>query len=268
LSDEFVRVGPLKDLGSYPQWAQEMVHACAEARRRVVNHELFHMMRDAKLEKGPTRNFLIGVWPLIEQFPLYMAMNLLKVQYGRTRGQDMARKYLIHNIRVEQNHADHWLEWTMASDISREDLLFGHAPMGIHAVAHWCWHTCERDTLAAAMAATNYAIEGATGEWATLVCSSDAYENTFEPGMRKKGMKWLRLHAHYDDTHPWEALEIICTIMGENPTARGIALLRSCILKSYEYMRSGLDHCLTESKVESVDFSAPLMKDQRERRRA
>jgi pyrroloquinoline quinone (PQQ) biosynthesis protein C len=56
------------------------------------------------------------------------------------------------------------------------------------------------------MAATNYAIEGATGEWATLVCSQPHYENLFQSGVRKKAMKWLRLHAEYDDTHPWEAL--------------------------------------------------------------
>jgi len=66
----------------------------------------------------------------------------------------------------------------------------------------------------------------------------------FEANERKKAMKWLKIHAQYDDTHPWEALEIICTLMGENPTARGVALLQSSIRKSYEYLRVSLDHCL------------------------
>jgi pyrroloquinoline quinone (PQQ) biosynthesis protein C len=118
------------------------------------------------------------------------------------------------------------------------------------------------------MAATNYAIEGATGEWSALICSSEAYENTFEPSVRKKAMKWLKLHAQYDDTHPWEALEIICTIMGGNPTARGIRLLQSCILKSYEYMRMTLDHCLLGDQVHSASFPPTMLMEQRERKRA
>ena len=268
MSDEYVRVGPLMEISSYPHWAQELVHSCADAKRRAADHELFHRMRDATLDAASTRNFLVGVWPLIEQFPQYMALNLLKVQYGRTRGQDMARQYLIQNIRIEQKHADHWVEWAVASGISKEEILFGSAPESIHAISHWCWHTCQRDSLAAAMAATNYAIEGATGEWAALVCASDVYANTFDPTVRKKAMKWLKLHAHYDDTHPWEALEIICTIMGSNPTARGIALLRSCIRKSYEYMCMGLDQCLTVSNVKTVDFSPIMATEHQERKRA
>lgn len=268
MSDEFARVGPLMDLKSYPRWAQELVHDCASAKREVVEHEVFLKMRDGKLEGHATRNFMVGVWPVIEQFPQYMAMNLLKVQYGRTRGQDMARKYLIQNIRIEQSHADYWVEWAVASGVSREELLYGPVPLATHALSHWCWHTCERDTLAAAMAATNYAIEGATGEWATLVCSEPHYENLFEAGIRKKAMKWLRLHAEYDDTHPWEALEIICTIMGANPTSRGITLLRSCILKSYEYMRMTLDHCLQSLAVNEPRYGAMMLGEERQRVRA
>jgi len=245
VSDEFVRQGELTDLASYPQWAQELVHSCADARERVASHELFHLMRDDGLDRTQTFAFLVGVWPVIEQFPQYMAQNLLKVQYGRTRGHALARRYLIRNIRVEQNHADHWVEWAAASGIDHDELMYGEVPLETHALSHWCWHTCERDALAAAMAATNYAIEGVTGDWATLVCSSDAYALGFPKESRAKAMKWLKLHAHYDDTHPWEALEIICSIMGTDPSVRGVNLIRSSVLKSYEYMRTTLDHCVS-----------------------
>ena len=245
MADEFIRQGELTDIRSYPAWAQDMVETCSESRLRVSNHELFHLMRDATLTAEQTYTFLVGVWPVIEQFPQYMAQNLCKVQYGRTRGHDLARRYLIRNIRVEQNHADHWVEWAMASGVSREDLLDGNVPLETHALSHWCWHTCERDALAAAMAATNYSIEGVTGDWSGLVCSQDTYENTFEADVRAKAMKWLKLHAKYDDTHPWEALEIICAIMGTNPSTRGAALIRSHVLKSYEYMRLTLDYCIS-----------------------
>lgn len=266
--EEFIRTGPLLDITSYPTWAQDMVEDCAEARRRVVGHELFQKMRDAELGERETRTFLAGVWPVIEQFPQYMAMNLVKVQYGRTRGHDMARRYLIRNIRVEQNHADHWIEWAEASGVPRDELIEGRVPMSSHVLSHWCWHTCERDSLAAAMAATNYAIEGATGEWAMVVCSKDTYENSFAPAVRRKAMKWLKMHAEYDDKHPWEALEIICTIMGQDPGTRGIALLRGCILKSYDYMRMTLDCALDTTEFGRSVVPPLVMAERRERRRA
>jgi pyrroloquinoline quinone (PQQ) biosynthesis protein C len=97
------------------------------------------------------------------------------------------------------------------------------------------------------MAATNYAIEGTTGEWASLVCSSPAYEHGFAADVRKQAMKWLRVHAHYDDTHPWEALEIIATLLGQRPEPREVASIEAAILKSYRYMSAAFDDCLLDT---------------------
>jgi pyrroloquinoline quinone (PQQ) biosynthesis protein C len=265
MSDDFVRQGELTALSSYPAWAQDLVGSCAETRERVASHELFHRMRDDELSREQLYTFFVAVWPVIEQFPQYMALNLLKVQYGRTRGHDLARKYLIRNIRVEQNHADHWMEWALASGLSREDLLNGEVPLESQALSHWCWHTCERDALAAAMAATNYAIEGVTGDWSALVCSADTYEKGFDPAVRAKAMKWLKLHARYDDEHPWEALEIICSIMGTKPSPRGYAMVRNSVLTSYEYMRLTLDHCLAPARRKSAPVVPIGFAEKRER---
>ena len=77
-----------------------------------------------------------------------------------------------------------------------------------------------------------------------MVCESAEYSDKFAPDVRKHAMKWLRVHAHYDDTHPWEALEIIATLIGPNASARQIAALTSAILKSYEYMVMAFNDCL------------------------
>ena len=81
-------------------------------------------------------------------------------------------------------------------------------------------------------------------------------------------MKWLKLHAKYDDTHPWEALEIICAVMGTNPTPRGVSLIRSRAMTSYEYLRLTLDRCLEAEEV--VSQPMPLLRSVAplERRRA
>jgi pyrroloquinoline quinone (PQQ) biosynthesis protein C len=235
--------GDLKDLRRYPHWLQSIVRGCEPAKQAVAEHDLYCLMRDGLLPERALRRFLTGVWPVIEQFPQYMAMNLVKVQLG-CAGHDLARRYLIRNIRVEQNHAEHWVHWAQAHGINWNELLHGSIPAAAEALSHWCWHSCERDPLAAAMAATNYAIEGATGEWACLVCSTDRYAQGFAPELRKQAMKWLRLHAQYDDAHPWEALEIIAAIMGPDPAPPAVDLVHSRIRRSYDYMRMTQDECL------------------------
>jgi pyrroloquinoline quinone (PQQ) biosynthesis protein C len=243
----FVRSGPLMDPRSYPAWLQAVIEECGDARRAVVEHEIFQLMSEDALPPAAMRHFLAGVWPVIEQFPQYMAMNLLKIRHG-SLGHEMARKYLIRNIRVEQNHVEYWTDWAQAHGVTRAELLSGWRSGFVDALSHWCWHTCERDPLAMAMAATNYAIEGVTGEWAAKVCSSDKYENGFPPELRKKAMKWLRVHAHYDDTHPWEALEIIATLLGNQASMQDMDNVQVAILKSYGYMHMAFDDCLTEDR--------------------
>lgn len=249
MSNEFVRSGDIMSLDSYPAWVRKMVEDVAPARNRVVNHPLFLQMRDATLPLPATRAFLIGTWPTIEQFPQFMAMSLLKARYGRSRGEDLARQYLIRNIRVENKHADHWKEWAAASGVSLDELMFAPSPAAAHALAHWCWSVCDTEELAIAVAATNYAVEGATGEWATLVCSKNLYEQVFPEAnqVRHKAMRWLKLHAHYDDVHPWEALEIVATILGHNPSERTVERVTTAVRKSYEYMELNLDVCLAQA---------------------
>lgn len=251
MDTNFVRVGPLMDPASYPVWLQEIIDKCSDERRALVEHEIFQLMSENALPPPIMRHFLCGIWSVIEQFPQYMAMNLLKVEYG-SLGHEMARKYLIRNIRVEQNHAEYWIDWAQAHDVARTELLSHWRSSFVEALSHWCWHTCERDSLAVAMAATNYAIEGVTGEWAARVASGK-YERAFPPELRKKAMKWLHVHADYDDTHPWEALEIIATLLGTQPSMREVERIQVAILKSYGYMHMALDDCL------AVDQSGQLL---------
>ena len=72
-----MREGELADIASYPVWAQDLVASCADAKERVARHEVFRLMRDAALNDCQTSTFLVGLWPVIEQFPQYMAQNLL-----------------------------------------------------------------------------------------------------------------------------------------------------------------------------------------------
>jgi len=242
---EFKRTGELKDLSSYPAWLQQVVLDTNPDKHRIVNHRLFTLMRDARLPLPVMRRFLIGTWSTIEQFPRFMAKNLEKISFGESTGHDMARRYLMHNIRVEQKHADHWVEWAKSADVSLDELRHSEGHDAMQALAHWCWQIADRSSLAVGMAATNFAVEGATGEWSCLVCSKKDYANSLPEDIRGPAMRWLRVHAEYDDTHPWEALEIIATLLGHAPEQSEVNAIRRAIRSSYAYMEMAADWAMS-----------------------
>lgn len=244
MNREFVRSGALRSPHSYPEWAQQLLADCAAARQRVVRHEFYQRLRDAELGDDALRLLLIGVWPVVEQFPLYMAQNLLKTRYGYQRGEDMARRFLVRNIRVEQNHADYWLAWAAACGIAATELQAQRVPEPLQQLGHWCRHNSRHHSLLLALAATNYAIEGATGEWTQLVCAPGIYEASLPATQRQSAMRWLKVHARYDDDHPWEALDIVCTLAGRDADAGTRRALQTAIGNSYHYMQLALDCCL------------------------
>jgi pyrroloquinoline quinone (PQQ) biosynthesis protein C len=168
----------------------------------------------------------------------------------------MARRYLIHNIRVEQKHADHWVEWAKSADLSLADLKEGADVEGLQALAHWCWYACDQASLPVAVAATNFAVEGATGEWACLVCSESTYASSLPEEIRAPAMRWLKVHAEYDDTHPWEALDIVATLLGHAPDPKQVAEVRQAIGTSYAYMEMALDHAMLATLHGSFDETA------------
>ena len=256
MNTQFERTGPLTKLSSYPHWVQEVVAACEPARQSVRDHQMWDLMSEGRIDPITMRNFMVGTWSLIERFPSFMAQSLMKTQYGRSAGDNLARRWLVRNIRVEQNHAEYWLDWADGAGVSREAVLDGLPPSGTQAAAHWCDEVCGRDTLAAGMAATNYAIEGVTGEWSQKVFDSVAYADSLPAEGRKPTLRWLQLHAAYDDTHPWEALEIICTLMGKRPAVEEVDHLRECIERSYRSLHYGLERCLVQLHVEKVEEQA------------
>ena len=254
-STAFRRTGPLKEIASYPQWLQEVVHETNPDKARVVSHPLFAKMRDATLPLPQMQKFLCGIWLTVERFPQFMAMNLQKLHVGDSVGADMARGYLIQNIRVEQKHAAYWLAWAQASGLSLADLKIASNCFEEHALAHWCWYISSQPSLVVGIAATNYAVEGATGEWSNLVCSKDDYARSLPDSCRASAMRWLRVHAEYDDTHPWEALDIVATLMGHEPPKAEVDAIRTAVRTTFNYMELGADAILRPSKSEIAQLT-------------
>lgn len=242
----------------YPQWVKDMVHETSSRAHAVAHHEAWYQLRDATIPEAKHHALLIGFWPLIERFPQFLALNLLKCTYGEDTALNKARGWLIKNLRVEQRHVEWYRDWAECAGISRKNLYQSHRPAASTAITDWCWHVCESGGLAEGIAATNFAIEGVTGDWCEMVWQSTAYRGLFPEPEQKKAMKWIQAHAAYDDLHPVEALDIVYSLLGNAPDVKSIQKAKSAILKSYDLYHLALDTGMAVSAPPAVLESASI----------
>ena len=227
--------------GRYPQWIQDVVVETEESANAVARHEAWYRFSDATIPQEKHHALLNGFWPLIERFPQFLALNLLKCSYGANPALNAARGWLIKNLRVEQRHAELYRDWAVSAGVPQETLYSANQSAAARAITDWSWQVCESGDLAEGMAATNYAIEGVTGAWTQMVWESPDYKRLFKEDERKKALKWIQSHAAYDDKHPVEALEIISALLGTDPEPAAVLKVKAAIQKSYELYLLALD---------------------------
>ena len=155
------------------------------------------------------RGWFLQLYPFIHSFPKFLAEALLKVE------DEYSRSFLIDNIRVEKAHAEHWLWMGEGFGIPRREMIAlaeGDRPVlrDVQSLTDWMWYINAKGSLAEAVAATSFAIEGATGDLTrTLLRGFEAYGSREGVTMNPRTTKWFRNHAKYDDVHPRIALEIV-----------------------------------------------------------
>lgn len=225
----------------HPAWVRELLLESTPAREAVAEHDAWRLMREGTIGRPLHRMMLVGFWPLIERFPHFLALNILKTTHGRHPGVDAARVWLARNLRTEARHAEWYLDWAAALGLSRREVLDGERPAEMTAIADWCWQVCHAGELVEGMAATNFAVEGVTGEWVRGVATSEPYRRLLAGNDAETASRWLAAHADYDASHPVEALDIIVQLVGAEPPAERVRAIRHAVLKSYELYRLALD---------------------------
>jgi pyrroloquinoline quinone (PQQ) biosynthesis protein C len=122
---------------------------------------------------------------------------------------------LIDNIRVEKAHAEHWIWMGEGFGIPRAEMMAmaeGERPVlrDVQSLSDWMWYINAKGSLPEAVAATSFAIEGATGDLTRgLISAFEAYGSREGVSMNPRTTKWFRNHAKYDDEHPRIALQIV-----------------------------------------------------------
>ncbi len=155
------------------------------------------------------RGWCLQLYPFVHSFPKFLAEALIKVE------DDDSRAFLIDNIRVEKAHAEHWLWMGEGFGIPRSEMMAmaeGERPLlrDVQSLSDWIWFINAKGSLAEAVAATSFAIEGATGDLTRgLISAFEAYGSREGVTMNPRTSKWFRNHAKYDDDHPKIALQIV-----------------------------------------------------------
>jgi pyrroloquinoline quinone (PQQ) biosynthesis protein C len=175
----------------------------------IVAGEWATNLVDGKWSTDAIRGWCLQLYPFIHAFPKFLAEALIKAE------DEYSRSFLIDNIRVEKAHAEHWIWMGEGFGIPRSEMMAmaeGERPMlrDVQSLSDWMWYINAKGSLAEAVAATSFAIEGATGDLTRgLINAFEAYGSREGVTMNPRTTKWFRNHAKYDDDHPRIALQIV-----------------------------------------------------------
>lgn len=241
-------------LTEHPPWAQRFWSALEPLKESIAGHPFFTEMASGSLKVDCFRHALLNFYPLVANFPHYMGLTLSRTTDSRIAGMLEARDWLIGNIRIEQRHLFWYRDWAKGFGISDEQLDNVRPPAAMNAVNHYLWNMNQRGSVAEAIAATNLAIEWATGEWSQKVVSGmREYAKNGDAVIDRRTMAWLRAHAHYDDHHPHEAMELIKRLCHDD-SSREAALLAA--KEGMEFYLMALDHCFSAFYPQHQSFAA------------
>ncbi len=199
----------MRKISTPPLWVAALYEYVAPYWDGLVNGPWAESIATTRMSIDDMRGWILQLYPFIHDFPKFLAESLIKVE------DEYSRTFLIENIRLEKAHAEHWLWMGEGFGLGRQqmlDIAEGRAPglRDVQSLTDWVWRVNAKGTLAEAVAATSFAIEGVAGALARKVADGfEAYRGKPGVDMNPKTYKWIREHAHYDDEHPKFALEIV-----------------------------------------------------------
>jgi pyrroloquinoline quinone (PQQ) biosynthesis protein C len=194
---------------SSPQWIESLNGYLKPYWSELINSDWAKAVGSGTMSVPEMQGWILQVYPFIHAFPKFLAEALIKVE------DDESRSFLIDNIRVEKAHAEHWIWMGIGFGLKREDMLDiaeGTRPVlrDVQSLTDWLWYINTKGTLAEAVAATSFAIEGITGDLARqVVAGFESYRGKPGVDMNPRTYKWMKEHALYDDEHPKIAMEIV-----------------------------------------------------------
>jgi pyrroloquinoline quinone (PQQ) biosynthesis protein C len=202
-------MGSMYDLSPHPQWVGALHRFIQPYREALLNGEFVESAVQSVLTVEELKGWMLQMYPFIHAFPKFLAEALIKVE------DDYSRSFLIDNIRVEKAHAEHWIWMGQGFGLTEREMLElaqGQKPVlrDVQSLTDWMWYVNTKGSLAEAVAATSFAVEGATGDLARKALAGfESYGNRPGVDMSARTARWMRSHARFDDEHPKVALEVV-----------------------------------------------------------
>lgn len=192
----------------HPAWVAELDAALDPYRAAILDKPVVVDASENALVDGRIQNFLVGFYPIIRDFPQWLEALLAR---SPADGQEFFRD----NIRVERRHDAMWRAMGDGFTVPRERFQKPEPMLPEVRTFHSYLTEQGREApFAAAVAATNYAVEGVAQKISEKALRGLGKNEKIGP----RGRWWLEEHAKYDDEHPIHALEIIkaCVARGDN----------------------------------------------------
>ncbi len=220
-----------------PAWVLDFKHRIEPYWKAILECRLVQKASAGTLSLPQMRAWIIQLYPFIETFPKWIALNIAKTRDPVSRG------YMIDNVRVEKKHAQQWVYMAQGFGLNPDELYTVEPLPEVDALTHWLWSINTQGTLAEAVAATNYAIEGVTQGIAKLTIRGfPHYEGLDGVHLDKKTYWWMEAHARYDDLHPLQALEIMKLYTTTKELEEKVTFATR---RSLEYLLLALETCYT-----------------------
>ena len=262
-------MGSMNELSS-AQWVDSLNGYLKPYWDELLQGDWCEGVATTRLTVPEMRGWILQLYPFIHAFPKFLAEGLIKVE------DDYSRSFLIDNIRVEKGHAEHWIWMGLGFGLTRKEMLDaaeGSKPLlrDVQSLTDWLWYINTKGSMAEAVAATSFAIEGIAGDIARKVVSGfEAYKERTGVQMGPKTYKWFREHAHYDDEHPKIALEIVkryamterMQIKVMVAAKRSVQLLHNALLTGYQAYSVSEETVVPPSELRAADKRADRRKDQ------
>ena len=244
------RTKRLRQFTPDPPWVIDMDRALGPYRQRIWQSRLVQETASGQLSLQQVHGWSIQFYPFIEAFPQFMATYLAKAPDA------MSRTFLIDNLKVEKRHAEQWVDMARGFGVSWDELTQTPIIAQVETLTHWLWSITSRGSFVESVSATNYAIEGVTqGIAKTMVTGFVKYHGQQGVFLNKKAYSWMEAHAHYDDLHPTEALELIkCQARTRELQQR----VTHAAQRSLEYLSLALDACYAAYAPSADPASTPV----------
>jgi pyrroloquinoline quinone (PQQ) biosynthesis protein C len=234
-----------KSFTPHPAWVQDMNRHLEPYRNAILECKLVQGGSTGTLPLKKMRTWIIQLYPFIETFPKWIALNITKTHDARSRG------YMIDNVRVEKRHAEQWIYMAQGFGIDPYVLYTVQPLPDVEALTHWLWSINTRGSFAEAVGATNYSIEGVTRDIAKLMIKGFPYYDGKESiRLDKKAYWWAEAHSRYDDLHPEQSLEVMEMYATTKELQEKTVFATQ---RSYEYLLMALEACYTYEDTTEVE---------------